>query len=331
MATEKCAEGGVVHASVDARLDAIDRLLLGFIPRHERMAIVRDLELRLHSVLAHSPHETAACATGGAALLADSALGVNSSACAGVTLGWESAVSSANRRPLAPVARRSILAVAAAILGIVACVLLMGMPIAYFAMNIVGELLDETGMLLTLSTYMLAMLLGGGGAIFLGTAALWKLRHQSPAVRGRGWAIAGLCAGPLPFAVASLLVLCWGLPMLGEMGFFGQPVFAITAAPESVAASNTSAEVRQVSDSQPTCASPAKPTPPSATLVIAEGCSELQACPASCSASQKSATPAPTAAKVGIGTSPTNPEDRPAPVPNPESASTSATESPESE
>ncbi|MCY2966261.1 MAG: hypothetical protein NT069_21955, partial [Planctomycetota bacterium] len=61
------------------------------------------------------------------------------------------------------------------------------------------------------------VLLGGGGAMVLGAVALWRLRQRQSEFVGSGWAITGLCTGPIPFGVASIVGIAVGLPMLSSV------------------------------------------------------------------------------------------------------------------
>ncbi len=223
MSTETSAADDAVRADIEARLDAVDRLLLGFIPRHERVAIMRSLEDRLRSIAANAPvarplTQVASAGQRSAALglPARDPLAALAAATASeeLAVGWRRSAA-----PRVPKRRRSKLAVVSAILGIGAGGLLLGTPVAYFGLASFAEMVDETGAMIVGATYLGLTLLCGGAGIVAGLVALWRIRRRQPAIVGTGWAITGLCTAPIPFAAASVLTLVIGLQMLGSMQF----------------------------------------------------------------------------------------------------------------
>lgn len=224
-----------IQNALDARLDAIDQVLIGFVGRAERLAIVRELELRLRRAALNASVDTPTLTVAEV----DSLVGVHRSSNCLPGASTPAATHSGLTHGGHGAGRRSKLALGSGILGIVAFGLFMGLPIVYFLMSFIGEMLDEIGVILTASTYITALLVGSGSAIFLGLIALWRTRRE-PVGAGRGWAIAGLCAGPIPFATACLLTLVWGLPMLASIGFsFGSATYMPAPVSESTADSTT--------------------------------------------------------------------------------------------
>ncbi|HTI50584.1 MAG TPA: hypothetical protein VL475_06530 [Planctomycetaceae bacterium] len=262
MSTEQCPAGSAVQATLDARLDAVDRLFMGLIPRQERLAIVAELEGRVRGVLASTAFEQpAACIAdpvGTPAPFAPApAVQPNTDNSvprrAPAASNWNATLAAPYTATPSLRLPRSSLAFTSGLLGIVACALLMGSPFVYMGAMFLGEILDETGMLIGLGGYLLTMLLGSAAAIGLGALALWRLRNAEAGAGGRGWAVAGLCTAPVPFALASLITLSMGLPMLAEMGLMGLSVAAVSSADETSETANESPAVSddKESDDQP--------------------------------------------------------------------------------
>src|SRR5262245_12178447 len=97
---------------IDQRLDALDQLLLGLLPRNERLATVAQVEKRIREVAAAGTNSAMECATQpGAALIPP---------VSGPVLAWHAGTAR----------KRSRLAVTAGALGVAALVLLIGMPVS---------------------------------------------------------------------------------------------------------------------------------------------------------------------------------------------------------
>jgi len=111
--------------------------------------------------------------------------------------------------------RRSRLAISAGILGALALALLLAIPVTYIAVEVMGDVLGEFISIGLLGVHSVAVSIGGLAAVGLGIAALVSLRRHKENLVGHGWAIAGLCTGPLPmllgFAAVLFLVLQGGL------------------------------------------------------------------------------------------------------------------------
>jgi hypothetical protein len=169
--------------TIEQRLDALDRALLGVLPRSERLAIVSQVESRAREL-------------GSTGSAAESA---------------EELVSSREALPASK--RRSRLALSSGILGIVALVLLFAMPITYLLVMTVGEELGEFVSMGLLSIHVLVVAVGGLVAIIMGIAGLVSLSRRKGRLSGHGWAITGLCTAPLPTFVGGLLVLVTSLSL----------------------------------------------------------------------------------------------------------------------
>jgi uncharacterized membrane protein HdeD (DUF308 family) len=173
-------------AWVHERLDALDRVLLGLLPRHERLEIVAQVEKRIgEQATVESPVDTDRC------------LPLDTSSRGTVD------ASVASRRSRGKLSR---VALTAGILGIVAAVFLFASPIVYLLAGIVGEAFDEMGVFVLLGSHVAVLSICGTAAVVTGIIALIKLgRNQQ--LRGYGWAITGLCAGPLPMLLGVLPIL----------------------------------------------------------------------------------------------------------------------------
>lgn len=248
MTSDKSAANGSECVGLDARLDAIDRLLTGVIPRDDRLAIVGELNGRVRGAIEKAL--AAGTLPVGPLHPADDIDG-----CVPDYAGEWRLARGVTRRP------RSKIAVASGILGIAAFALLMGTPVVYMGIGMLGEILEETVVYLGLGAYVLAVLVCGGGAMALSVTALWRLWRRTPGLSGHGWALTGLFAGPIPFALASLIALQLGVPLLESVGVtFGtaNDTPAIAAAPTEL--EQTSEQVQQASGYQPSQGSPASPS-----------------------------------------------------------------------
>jgi hypothetical protein len=117
-------------------------------------------------------------------------------------------------------ARRKLsrLALAAGVLGILALLLFFLTPVIYFIAAIIGDAVDEEIVAIGfLGAHTLALAVGGGLAVAFGIAALVQLRRRSRNLVGYGWAITGLCTGPVPMLVGGLVVLVAGLQMVPSL------------------------------------------------------------------------------------------------------------------
>jgi hypothetical protein len=197
---------------IDQRLDALDQTLLGLVPRNDRLALVAQAENRIRELA-------------GASSTAEGSLRASASL---VPLPHFS-VPASGGMPLSPGKRRSHLAVSAGVLGIAALMLLFGTPVIYLFVATVGEFLGEVVSISLIGAHLMAVAIAGMIAVGLGIAALVSLRRRNGNLDGRGWAIAGLCAGPVPMLVGGLALVIGGWQLLAVQDFFGESVAAYEA------------------------------------------------------------------------------------------------------
>jgi len=220
MSTANTPAQTTVQHFIEQRLDAIDQALLGMLPRHERLAVVAQLETRLRDQAAMNP----AIAAGLGELrrgpgLPDSALSSLSAATPAFLPHPQPFATSAGGWIPATPKRRSWIAVSAGILGIVALVLMFATPITFFIVEMFAEVLGEFGAYALLGTHTFMVGIGGMAAIGLGICALLILRRKREQLAGHGWAIAGLCTGSLPMLTGCAALLFTAL-QLGALQFF---------------------------------------------------------------------------------------------------------------
>jgi hypothetical protein len=198
---------------IDQRLDALDRALLGLLPRGERLAMVAGVESRVRE------------------------------ACSGDPAAVQRLASPADETPLAEAAasrgqrssgrRRSTLALTSGVVGIAALVLLFAMPLTYLVVATTAEAIGELTSYLLLSGNVIVVALGGAAAVIMGITALVRLGRRQGQV-GHGWAITGLCTGPLPALVGGLAMIVFVVPMMAELASVGDsPSFVVPTQPVS--------------------------------------------------------------------------------------------------
>lgn len=204
MSATSSSSAGDTQRLIDLRLDAIDRALLGLLPRSERQEMVAQIETRLREL---GP----AIAAGEAERAADiehSSLDAGLPAGSSADAELASAVKRsrlAGRMNLSRRRSRSRLALASGVSGIVALSLLVLFPITYV---LCGVLEPSASILIpVLGTHVTGLALGGLLAVVLGVAALIVLNRRDARLIGHGWAITGLCTGPLPMLIGGLIVL----------------------------------------------------------------------------------------------------------------------------
>lgn len=187
---------------IDQRLDAIDRALLGLVPRNERLPLVAKLETRIRELAAQDPAFEAQLGT------ADESPALS---------GAAASVAAAEGRTASTSKKRSRLALASGVVGIVALSLLCITPFAYLLIVNLAEALGEIVTSVSMIAYLLAIGVGGTLAVAFGIAGLVSLARHARSLVGHGWAITGLCTGPLPMFVGGLLLLLVGIPTLASM------------------------------------------------------------------------------------------------------------------
>ncbi|HVA50923.1 MAG TPA: hypothetical protein VNH11_31565 [Pirellulales bacterium] len=221
---------------IDQRLDAIDRALLGLLPRNDRLTIVTQLETRLRELAAASPaveaHQRSPveCAT--------------SADAAHFGAPAESALLPPGVAPLIPAGaktlsarlKRSRLALSSGVLGIVALVALFVFPVSFAVISTFGERFEEAAMVL-LGAHLATVAICGTLAVALGIAGLVVLNRRAGQLVGHGWAITGLCTGPLPMLAGSLIALVTGMQLLAvrtvqvtQVAAPGPPVYGYSSA-----------------------------------------------------------------------------------------------------
>jgi hypothetical protein len=178
--------------TIDQRLDALDRALLGLLPRSERLEFVAGVQARLETQPAESLTATEAALCQPAAV-----------------------ASSVSRRR-----QRSATALTAGVLGIVSLALLFALPVTYLIVAAASEAIGELVTYTLLSANILVVALAGGAAIVLGIVALVRLARQRGQL-GHGWAITGLCTGPLPALAGGLGMIAFVLPLMAELADSG--------------------------------------------------------------------------------------------------------------
>jgi hypothetical protein len=266
MAAGRNVAGGLADAPLESRLDAIDQLLLGCVPRGERQAIVADLEDRLRRAWINSAEIPIADGMAVEALAGRPAAALRPLPLVAnehpefhqQSSSWPAGVSSR--------IRRSKLAIASAILGLTAGGLLFASPIAYGVSALLAEMLDETLAIIALCAYVALILSMSTGAIAAGVIALWRLRRQQTEIVGRGWAITGLCTGPIPLGITGLITLFIGLQFLGEMGVSG---LGATYAPPAASVPVAGGPVEPVPAASLPLQAYAAPTEPTSSIPLA--------------------------------------------------------------
>ncbi len=233
MSTAATTSNTIMQQLIDQRLDALDQALLGLVPRNDRLALVAQAENRIreHAAanLTAKPSFQASAAVATPDDWAHSGLPAGTSALAPLT---PLMVPASGGITASPGKRRSRLALSAGVLGIAALVMLFGTPVTYLFVATVGELFGEVVSISLIGAHLLAIAVGGTTAVGLAIAALVSLRRRKGDLEGRGWAIAGLCAGPVPMLVGGLALVIGGWQFLEVQDFFGEPVSA-DAAPDA--------------------------------------------------------------------------------------------------
>lgn len=188
--------------TIDLRLDAIDRALLGLLPRHDRLELVAQIETKLKESTANPE----------AALDLPHQPGNIESELSGPTTHSPHLRDPRffpRRRP------RSRVAVSSGVLGIVAMALLATLPFIYLLTSMLN--MDGSFAGFFLCGQLAAVALCGLLAIVLGIAGLVVLSRHGERLVGHGWAITGLCTGPLPLFAGGLVALAIGYELWGSV------------------------------------------------------------------------------------------------------------------
>lgn len=207
MSTNLNPHGDAAKYAIDLRLDTIDRALLGLLPRHARIELVAQIETKIRESAANLPVDDVLneIAQDRAVRQEDA---MDSAVAQPATYSHQRRFSP-RRRP------RSRLALSSGILGIVALALLIALPFMYLIVSMLNG--DEWLTVSLLGGHVGAVLLGGLLAVALGIAALVVLNRHGGRLVGHGWAITGLCTGPLPMFAGGLVALVVGSQLWGNI------------------------------------------------------------------------------------------------------------------
>lgn len=183
---------GATTQWMDQRLDALDRALLGLLPRQERIDLVASIESKMRPSGESKPlanEETP-------------------------SLHEEiSILAAADRTPSRSLRKRSRMALSSGILGIVALGLLLLFPLTYVIVATVAELIGEVPAIALIVLNILAVAGAGTVSGLLALMAIVRLSKSSSKKRGLGWAITGLCTSPAPMLCGLLAMVFFVLPM----------------------------------------------------------------------------------------------------------------------
>lgn len=185
---------------LDRRLDALDRALMGLVPRSERIELVAGVEKRFREKQESDPATLETLATSQVEETTESM----------------AAPGGAAREMAGGKRRRSRLALTSGILGIVAVSLMLMLPITYVVIATMAEMMGEV---LAIALILLNVFsVAGTGALagFLALAAIVSISRSKKKKRGMGWAITGLCTSPLPVLVGLLAIVFFVLPITVE-------------------------------------------------------------------------------------------------------------------
>ena len=199
------------HPLVDCRLDLLDRLLVGAVPRAERMATVARVEAQIQELLAAFPTSDptdeevlqvlSRTDSPEAVLAAARASHVSSGN--GYSPGVCAVELSSGNSATRPTSKPAL--VSCGLAG-VALLLMIAFPGVFMGIEIYGSTVPEVAFAI------LGTLLGVGARASpaaLGTSlyALWKLRRARGAETGYAWATAGLFLAAVPQVVSGLLIV----------------------------------------------------------------------------------------------------------------------------
>lgn len=182
---------------LDRRLDALDRALMGLVPRSERIELVAGVEKRFREKQETEPALLETLATSQA----------------GETTESLAAPAGAAHETAGGKRRRSRLALTSGILGIVAVSLMLMLPITYVVIATMAEMMGEVPAIALIMLNVFSVAGTGALAGFLSLAAIVSISRSKKKKRGMGWAITGLCTSPLPVLVGLLAIVFFVLPI----------------------------------------------------------------------------------------------------------------------
>lgn len=233
MSTENVASHSDLQGIIDQRLDQLDRALLGLLPRSERLAIMAQVELQVRNQGDGNPRLSMEPAT--------------------------TPVLTTTEERATTRGKRSRMALTAGVLGIVAIVLMLASPVGFVLLSVVSDAFDETFAMMLFVGGIALLATTGALAVTLGITALVRLaRSQSPRL-GHGWAITGLCTGPLPMLFGGV-----GLLMLGSQvtGYVSSQPASYVSPPSSVTVSSSPYASPSGGDCNGNCYVATPPLPP---------------------------------------------------------------------
>lgn len=183
---------------VEQRLDAIDEVLRGLLPRQERIAAVSQVESQVRALAAGNPEfEQSLIENCRSPLPVLTASGHAATACS-------------------PSKKRSRLAITAGTLGLVSLLLLMTAPFTFVLLQMMGDALGEEGAIGLMGSHLVSVVGFALAAVVLGIVALVKLNRNREALAGHGWAITGLCTAAVPLLLGGLSTLF----IVAQLGMF---------------------------------------------------------------------------------------------------------------
>jgi hypothetical protein len=203
MSESSTANVAVSNEAIHRRLDGIDQMLIGLVPRPERLAIVADLERRIRELAANDPEYR-----------------VDAARTPSVVPPADVSPSSTLDRTVTPAQprRRSKLAFISGISGIVSLIMLVATPVLYVVISLYSEMIEDSGGEMAAAIVLLGQVFlvafGGFAAVALGIAGAVVVSKHRQQLEGSGWAATGLCTGMMPMLLGGLLCLIVGLPTI---------------------------------------------------------------------------------------------------------------------
>lgn len=210
------------HPLLTWRLELLERLLLGVVPRERRLEIVAQTERRMDELLAElkEPQPTEEQLLQILARL-DSPEAVLTSAGASLQMGPSNLAPSfghwaAAQPPRRPASRRSLVAAG---LGATSVGLVVLTPLFYYLLVLVAEFIspaivsEDVLAYCCLGGYLGLLLLTSAGGCSTSLAALWQLRRRQGTHTGYVWATLGLIASAGPLLLSALISV-WCVSLL---------------------------------------------------------------------------------------------------------------------
>ncbi|MFN0054524.1 MAG: hypothetical protein ACKV0T_20300 [Planctomycetales bacterium] len=201
---------GVGHPLVDQRLDLLDRLLIGLVPRRDRLEMVRRSEERIQELLADlkTPEptqeqvlEALARLEPPEALMTHPAV-TKCDQLASPDVVWIATMfgSQPLKRPISRSAKTAFGLSATSI------TLILISPIMYLLVAATASLTTEvTAIYVLLGGYLVLIAGSSLGGALTALFALWQLRRRRGTHVGYGWATAALLMSLMPLLISSLL------------------------------------------------------------------------------------------------------------------------------